>query len=233
MSTRDAKSWILIRDELLRRVRERVWEPGALIPGEVELAEEFGCARTTVNRALRDLADAGLVHRRRRAGTRVAVNPPHKATLTIPIIREEVEARGGTYHHALQQRGTRPLPAHLGGVFPLPDGAEVLHTVTLHYEDGRPYIHEERYINLANAPDLADQDFARISANEWLVQNAPYTGGDMSFFALPADAALADAFDTSLGTALFAAERSTWNDQGPITLVRMTYAPGFRMRTSI
>ena len=93
MTLREANSWILIREELLRRIHDRIWKPGDLIPGEAELAEEFGCARTTVNRALRDLAETGLVTRRRKAGTRIAINPPHKATLTIPIVREEVEAR--------------------------------------------------------------------------------------------------------------------------------------------
>ena len=233
MTSRETASWLQIRDELLRRVRERVWEPGALIPGEVELAEEFGCARTTVNRALRELAEAGLITRRRRAGTRVSINPPHKATLTIPIIREDVEARGASYRHVMLHRDTRLLPAHLGGAFHLPEGTQVLYTVTMHYENDRPYIHEERYTHFAAVPGLEEQDFAQISANEWLVQNAPFTGGDMAFFAITATEDLARCFDVAPGAALFTVERSTWNDQAPITLARMTHAPGYRMRMSL
>ena len=51
--------WEGVRDEVLRRIRVREWVPGAVIPGEEALAVEFGVARATVNRALRELAEAG------------------------------------------------------------------------------------------------------------------------------------------------------------------------------
>ncbi|MBD1549008.1 GntR family transcriptional regulator [Roseibium aggregatum] len=233
MTLREANSWTQIREELLRRIHDRTWKPGDLIPGEAELAEEFGCARTTVNRALRDLAETGLVTRRRKAGTRIAVNPPHKATLTIPIVREEVEARGATYRHAVLERDMRKLPPHLGGAFHLPDGADVLFMRSMHYADDQPFIYEERYTNIAAVPEMAETDFKDISANEWLVQTAPYTGGDMVFFAANADETLSAHFGAPVGTALFVVERTTWNGDEPITHVRMTYAPGYRMRTSL
>ena len=80
--------WQSVHAEVLRRIRSREWLPGALIPNETDLAAEFGCARATVSRALRELADAGLLTRRRKAGTHVALNPVRKATLQIPVIHE-------------------------------------------------------------------------------------------------------------------------------------------------
>ena len=47
-----AAGWQAIRDEVKRRIHARDWKPGEPIPNEAELAEEFGCARATVNRAL-------------------------------------------------------------------------------------------------------------------------------------------------------------------------------------
>ena len=58
--------WEAIRAEVLTRIRRRDWPPGALIPGEEALAQEFGVARATVNRALSELARAGVLERRRR-----------------------------------------------------------------------------------------------------------------------------------------------------------------------
>ena len=58
---------------------------------------EFGCARATVSRALRDLAEAGVLERRRKAGTRVALHPVRRATLDIPVTRQEIEGRGQSY----------------------------------------------------------------------------------------------------------------------------------------
>nr|WP_319391703.1 GntR family transcriptional regulator [uncultured Cohaesibacter sp.] len=229
---KEGTSWTLIKAEVLRRINERIWQPGEIIPNESDLAEEFHCARTTVNRALRELANSGIVTRKRKAGTRVAINPPHKAVLTIPIIREEVEAKGATYRQSLLIRENRSLPAFLGGAFRVSDDTPLLYTETVHFSDNQPFIYEERYTNLLAVPDFETLDLERLTANEWLVQNAPYTGGDASFFAVSADSRLARAFDIPIGGALFATERSTWFAERPITHVRLIYHPGYRMRTS-
>jgi len=226
-------TWTGIRKELLRRIQDRIWQPGEMIPHEAELATEFGCARTTVNRALRDLAESGLVVRKRRAGTRVALNPPQRATLTIPIIREEIEASGRAYRHSLLDRDLRPLPPVLHGAFQVRLGEDVLFLKTLHFSDNRPFAFEERYINLEAAPGAREAEFDKVSANEWLVHNAPYSHGDLSFFALNSDEALAAKLDTAPGNALFVMERITWAHEIPITHVRLVYAPGYRMRTEI
>lgn len=101
------KGWEAIRDEVMGRVRARRWPPGALIPNEKVLATEFGVARATVNRALRELAEAGVLERRRRAGTRVAALPVRKATLDIPVIRQEVDPRGGRAGRRARHRAVR------------------------------------------------------------------------------------------------------------------------------
>ena len=125
-------SWQAIQAEVLQRIRNRQWPPGELIPNEADLAEEFGCARATVNRALRELAEAGYLDRRRKAGTRVALNPVRKATLEIPVIHHEVEARGGVYGYALISREMAPAPLQIRSRMGLPAGAALLHARALH-----------------------------------------------------------------------------------------------------
>ena len=68
-----------IRDTLVERIRAGQLRAGEFLPSEIELAAEFGVARATVSRALGDLAEAGVVERRRRAGTRVALAPVRRA----------------------------------------------------------------------------------------------------------------------------------------------------------
>ncbi|MEL6336872.1 MAG: GntR family transcriptional regulator, partial [Pseudomonadota bacterium] len=51
------RNWQRVQDEVLRRIQSREWKPGEMIPHEAALATEFGCARTTVNRALREIAE--------------------------------------------------------------------------------------------------------------------------------------------------------------------------------
>lgn len=223
------QGWEAIRDEALRRIQSREWQPGATIPNEEDLAREFGCARATVNRALRDLAEAGFLERRRKAGTRVAVLPVRKATLEIPVIRREVEARGAVHsHRVLSARSTVPPPPVASR---LNHAAEMLLIETLHLADGRPFALETRWLNTAILPPLPDLD--RVSLNEWLVGNVPYASGDIEFSAEAADSREAAALGLAEGTALFITERRTAAPDGPITLVRLAHAPGYRLRTEV
>ena len=60
-----------IKTEIREWIQTGIWKQDGLIPVEVALAKEFGCARATVNRALRELAEEGILERRRKAGTPV------------------------------------------------------------------------------------------------------------------------------------------------------------------
>ena len=55
----------IIKHEMREWIQTAIWKQGGLIPVEAALAKEFGCARTTVNRALRELAQKGILERRR------------------------------------------------------------------------------------------------------------------------------------------------------------------------
>lgn len=226
------KGWEAIRAEVLARIDRRDWAPGAVIPSEMELAEEFGVARATVNRALRELAQQGVVERRRKAGTRVATHPVRKATLDIPVTRLEVEARGQRYDfHLLDCVQEMPPPAVLSRLGLAPR-ARLWHLRTLHFADGRPFLHEDRWLNAAPLPggQLPEQDKG-ISINEWLVKNVAYTFGDISFYAETAGRLEAAHLGIAAGAALFVIERTTWAGEVPITFVRLAYGPGYRLHT--
>ncbi|OZA00550.1 MAG: GntR family transcriptional regulator, partial [Rhodobacterales bacterium 17-64-5] len=132
------QGWEAIRAEVLRRIRSRDWPPGGIIPGEATLAEEFGVARATVNRALRDLADAGVVERRKRAGTRVAELPVRRARLEVPVIRLEVLGRGQTYAFDLLADRTLAAPVPVTARLGLPERTPMRYLETLHLAGGRP-----------------------------------------------------------------------------------------------
>jgi len=222
-----------IQTEVLHRIRARVWRPGDLIPSEVALAAEFGCARATVNRALRELAETGILERRRKAGTRVSPDPVHKATFDIAVIRREIEALGGVYRHAILQKAHVLAPSFIQALMKLDIHAETLHIRTLHLSNDQPYLYEDRWINMAAVPGIRSADFSRVSVNEWLVQNAPLSGGEITFLAKNADEAEAEALDTTVGKALFVTERLTRIKQVSVTFVRLAYAPGYRMTTRL
>ena len=225
-------NWEDIRAEVLRRIRMRLWLPGAAIPTEEALALEFGCARATVSRALRELAGAGVVERRRKSGTRVALHPVRKATLDIAVTRLEVEGRGQVYGYHLTASATAAVPMAVASKLGLPQGADWLHLRSLHLADGVPFLFEDRWLNPQILPDPAP-DLARISANDWLVSNISYARGDIAFSAANARDDETEMLGVAVGAALFITERGTWGEAAPITWVRLAYAPGYRLHTSV
>jgi len=218
--------------EVRRRIVDREWRQGDRIPDEAALAIEFGVARATVNKALQMLADEGLLDRKRRAGTRVTVNPARKATLTIPIVREQIEGAGMIYHHRIVSQKTALAPDEVAQRMDLPPGRMLIHLQTVHYGDAKPFQVEDRWINPVAAPGVELVDFQRINPNEWLVRNFPWLRADIEFRAENADARDARLLDTRQGTALLILQRTTWNDLGAITAVRLAFRPGYSLTAS-
>ena len=83
------------------------WPPGHRIPYEHELTERYGCSRMTVSKALTELARAGLIERRRKAGSFVARPKSQSALLEIRDIAADVAALGLHYRFAVLTRQRR------------------------------------------------------------------------------------------------------------------------------
>lgn len=226
-------TWQAIEAEVMQRISSKMWQAGELIPGEIDLAEEFGCARATVNRALRQLADAGLLERRRKGGTRVARYPVRKATLDIPITRLEIEGRGKAYQHSLIGRTVKRPPQSVQERMKLSPTQKALHIPAVHYAGGTPFLYESRWVNLETVPQIKDERFDGINANEWLIEHAPYSRGDIHFSAANANAKDAELLKCNIGDALFIIDRTTWHGEQSVTSVRLAYAPGFHMKSQI
>jgi len=110
---------------------------------------------------------------------------------------------------------------------------KVLHLRALHLSNAAPYAYEDRWINTGHIPQALDVDFEQHSANEWLVQNAPFTHGDIALSAANADVPESEYLDAPEGAAVFVMDRKTWHDEVPITAVRVLFAPGYRMHTTL
>lgn len=224
------KGWEAIRAAIRARIEAREWQPGDLIPGEEALAQGYGVARATVNRALRDLAEAGLVERRRRAGTRVAMGVARRAVLSIPVLRAEVEALGRAHSFDLLAFRQEVPPPEVAAALPAP---EPLHFIeTLHRADGVPFALERRWLNPAAVPGGLP-DLRRVTVNEWLLSTVPYATGEIRFSAEAAGEGEARLLGCSVGAALFAVERVTRTEAAPVTWVRLLHAPGYVLRTVI
>jgi GntR family histidine utilization transcriptional repressor len=219
--------YIRIRDHLERAIVSGDWPPGHRLPSEKALAEQFGCARMTVSKVVTALADAGLVTRRRRAGTVVAEPRREETTLQIHDMPAEVRATGQAYSFQVLDRTERTATpddiTRLGLTKPAP----VLALEVLHRADGAPHALEDRLINLAAAPEAKDEAFTEMPPGSWLQAKLPWTDAEHHILALNADAGIAARLGVAEGAACLRDDRRSWHGELIVTHVRLTY-PGAR-----
>jgi GntR family histidine utilization transcriptional repressor len=215
-----------ILGDIEARIFSGEWPPGARIPFEHELSAQYCCSRMTVNKALTQLAKAGLIERRRKVGSFVMRARSRSAALEILDIASEVAALGAAYRYELLARlGRRAVRADAARLQGIGAGA-ILDLTCRHWAGERPFCLEERLINLAAAPEAADESFARTAPGPWLLARAPWTNAEHRIRARAADARRAALLGVAEGSACLAIERRTWSGDKAVTSVTLTYPGG-------
>lgn len=209
----------VVKESLREKIDTGILTTGERISSEEELASEFGCSRLTVHRALRELADEGLVVRRRRAGTLVAPRDSGEVMFRVPRIREEIEALGLSYRYEFLDRRHGVPRAAVLKLLRVEGRRKMLRIVARHWAGDRVFQHEDRWLNLDIVPDAVDVDFSAASAYDWLYEHAPYSCIDHEISAITADAPTAFALDVDEGAALLRIRRLTH-----LTVRRVSYA---------
>lgn len=213
-----------ILSDITDRIVSGDWPPGHRIPFEHELAEQYGCSRMTVNKAMTQLARDGLIERRRRSGSFVAQPRSQAAILEIHDIRTEVQALGRPYRYELVVRRQRRAGAADRRRIDVPPGGSLLELTCRHHAGTSPFCLEERLISLAAVPEAADESFAEVAPGPWLVARVPWSAAEHMIRAVSADASTASALQIPPGAACLSVERRTWSADQPVTSVRLTYA---------
>jgi GntR family histidine utilization transcriptional repressor len=213
--------------EIARDIEQAIlsgrWSPGHRVPTETELTKRYSCARMTVSKALSSLAHAGLIERRRRLGTFVAVPRRQAAVLEVRDLKDEIVARGSTYRYQLLSRtlgrALAPEAAKLG----LTKGAPILRVKALHIASDAPFSLEERLINVGEVPRAAEEPFTKVSAGAWLIAHIPWTEAEHRISATSAGAFESDKLQIAPQSACLVVERQTWRLDRAITYVRLVF----------
>lgn len=220
-----ASPYLTIKNDLLSQIRSGQLRPGDAVPHEETIAQQYGVARATVHRALRELAEEGFVERKRRAGTRVAAVGGRTTKVDIALVRDEIERTGAPYRFKILTRNVLVEDDFAQRILRVSSQQPVLYLEILHYAGDQPYQLEERWINLDVVPSAESQPFDTTNPNEWLIATMPYAEAEHKFSAQNATANQARALALAEGEALFVIERRTALDAKMITYVRMLH-PG-------
>ena len=224
----DTTPALSLHERILTEIEQNIlsghWPPGYRIPAEVELTEQYQCSRMTVNKVLTQLARAGLIERRRKAGSFV-IRPAQggSAVLEIRDIRNEVLATGKAYRTELLHRQRRRSIRADMDAMQLQRPQSVLYLISMHYADSKPFCLEDRLINLQAVPAAAQESFTEEPPGSWLYQHVPWSSAEHRIRATAADAETAALLKIRKGSPCLVIERRTWTEDQPVTQVKLIY----------
>lgn len=183
----------------------------------------------TMGRAIGALVEAGLLVRRRRAGTFVATPRVEQTVLEIHDIAAEVKASGQHYTFERRLRRVRRAIAADAVRLEIEAGAPVLCIQGVHRANGAAIAVEERLINLEVVPQARSQDFVGVAPGSWLLVEVPWTEAEHQISAVNADEEAAGLLSVAPASACLQMERRTWRGESSVTWVKLTF-PGDQHR---
>lgn len=212
-----------IRSDIETRILSGALAPGDRLPIEAELIQDYHCSRMTVNKALSALATAGLIERRKRAGTFVARPRLHAMVLDVPDLKQEVIRRGQTYGYRSLSRRRRKAARKDADEIALAGQGDLLELSGLHSSDGRPLALERRLISIAAVPSCLDADLESDPPGSWLLRHVAWTEAATRISAVGADTHTARILMLADGEPCLSIERSTWRGGEQITSVHQIF----------
>ncbi|HMQ39863.1 MAG TPA: GntR family transcriptional regulator [Paracoccus sp. (in: a-proteobacteria)] len=221
-------TWQAVQAEVLRRIRSGRWKAGQLIPTEHQLADELGCARATVNRALSQLAQDGIVQRRRRVGTRVAATSVPDAGAEATPIRDEVEATGATYAYHLTGRDVVRATPEVMSIMHVTRAEPLIRYRALITADDAPYCVEVGYLAPQDYVALTDEMIRDAEPLEWMRRVVPQLSGRLEILATRLTAECAEELGAEKGFPVLTLDRTLWSDGRALSHSRRVYPPGHR-----
>lgn len=216
-----------LKNGIIGQVMRGQLKPGDRVPSENELAGSAGVSRMTANRALRELTDQGYLERIAGVGTFVSDRKAASHVLEVRNIAEEIARRGHRHSATVLACRQECADADVARALQVDPGASVFHLLVVHREDGTPIQLEERFVAVAFAPDLLEQDFTAITPSAYLSAIAPLTEAEQAVRAIIPAADVRENLHMRQREACLLVVRRTWAKGRPATYARL-YHPGQR-----
>lgn len=216
-----------IKKIIQQRISSGEWPAGQKLPSENDLVAALDVSRMTINRALRELTQEGLIRRVHGIGSFVAETPRHASLIELQDIALEIERDGKQHRSRLLQLETVDAPAAIAAQLELPAETPVYHLRAVHFQDESPIQLETRYVNPAAMPGFIEQDFGRITATAYLLQQYKPDEMEHRVRAVMPDHETRKLLDMLAGEPCLQLTRRTWSRGLVVTQATLVY-PGDR-----
>lgn len=133
--------YVQVRDTLVRRLIDGQWQPGQLIPSEIELAREIGVSQGTIRKALDAMTAENLLVRRQGRGTYVA--EPEDRRMLFQFFRLTPDDRDRAFPTSVVRSRTKAAATEAErAALAIPAHALVWRISRTRALDGRPMVAE-------------------------------------------------------------------------------------------
>lgn len=209
--------------------------PGALLPGEEELARQFNVSRITARRAVAELAAEGLVTRGRGRGTHVTSRsepPPIRGG--VEGLLENLLAMGLKTQVSLIEFGYEPAAPDVAAALQIAAGEEVQRAVRVRSLAVGPFSYLTTYVPADVGRKFSRRELAHEPLLALLERSGVVIGGaDQTIAATLADTRVAPLLETVVGAPLIRLTRVVHDVAGrPVEYIVGLYRPDryqFRM----
>lgn len=182
-------------------------EPGAALPSERQLCEEYGVSRITVREALRQLVAEGTLVRIRGKGTFVA-DRPARSQLHLASFHEDMRRLGRAPSTVVLQTELRVPPPSTTSALQIRAADKAFHVKRLRLADGVPISIDDAWYPQAVAPGMDQHDLTRSIYDLLRVEYGhPIDHAEQSIGAISADGELARLLGVPSGAPLLAFDR--------------------------
>jgi GntR family transcriptional regulator len=164
--------FMVLRDQIL----QGVYPPGAAIPREDDLCEQFGVSRITVRRAVADLESAGLLEKRPPRGTFVKDSlPPARLSPSMGLLDSLKKAAEETTVEVLQLETAHP-PLAIASQLNLHQQDKAVHAVRVRSRRGTPVMITEAWVPEGIGDKVTRQELKKKALFEILLEQGVVFG---------------------------------------------------------
>lgn len=220
-----------IKKNIEQKISDGEWLAGQKLPSENDLVVALGVSRMTVNRALRELTQKGLIIRVHGLGSFVAEKPRHASLIELEDIALEVSGNGKQHSSKIKALEKRLASPEVAAEMDVPINTELYYLNAVHYQNDIPIQLESRYVNPALMPEFLLQDFNKITSTAYLLSQFQPDEMEHIVSAVIADGKTQNMLKIGPGDPCLKLNRRTWKERQVVTQVTLTY-PGSRYNLS-
>jgi len=153
-----------IERTLESHIRSGVLAPGAKLPTEAEMRDEWRVSRSVIRQAIKGLQDKGLVWRSPRKGTFVTENKISQHIMhQLSGFYEDAVAHGAVPRSRILERKVIQVSGKVAHMLEIEEGDQAHFFQRLRFIDGEPMVLSRTYVPFALCPGLIEDDLANAS----------------------------------------------------------------------